>query len=348
MRISRAIHVGLAATAVLGFGAVVPVGAAPIGTGSPPLGVIMDNSTKKAVAFDPATNTVVGSVAVGGANPVGDCSIIGGKAFATTFTSVVRVIDLATSPPALAAGTNSIPISNKGEDIDFTPKGLPIAYVSDGGAIQPLSVLDTSQRKEVTTASTGKDNNSVAALVDGSVLTTSAQDSLVHRLVPVAGAKQPGTLVVTPNTLSVAFPGNLAATPANQTAIVVGNGGITSFDVPGLTYKDSRSIGGSSQSAAVTPDGARVLVRTNSSVVAFSYNQSTGAIGAAPLYTVAEPTTNPVSTYYGIDLLVISSNGSTFYVGRPNAVDVRRVSDGSLITSIVNADIVDPTGICLP
>lgn len=335
---ARGVRLGLVATALLATGMFLPAGAA-----GPSLGVIVDNNTHKAVAFNPATNTVVGAVSIGAAGGH-DCAIQGGNAFVVNFTGVVRVVDLVTSPPSLASGVNSIPISNPGEDLDFV-RGTSTFFVSDGAAPAPLSVDDASKRAETSAFSNGGAFAAVSALADGSALVMDPIANTVRRLVPDRSTSR---LADSGHVLTGVVDGNnLAVPPTGSTALFVGfnPGLIESFAVPAMTPIQSVATSGTAMSAAFTPDGSRVLVRTSTSVQAFTYNTATGAIGAAALYTIPLAATNAA---FGVEQLAISANGQTFYVTRAAGVDVRNVSNGSLVTAITDPNIVDPYGVCLP
>jgi hypothetical protein len=62
--------------------------------------------------------------------------------FVTNLNNQIFVIDLTTSPPSLAGGTNPIPISNVGEDLSISPDGkfLVVAGGSNG-PFEPISVI---------------------------------------------------------------------------------------------------------------------------------------------------------------------------------------------------------------
>ena len=324
------------------------IGVTPPAHAADVLGIVMDNSTKTATVFNATTNSVVGSVGVlSSINGVGDCNIINGLGFATAFDGKLHVVQL--TPPALASGTNSIPIANDGEDVAFS-MATGLAYVSDGGNVQPLSVVNPTSRTQVGTFATGGDNNSVT-VVGNSVLATSDLAQTVRRFVPKAS-----TLTDTGESLALTDePNNVItqATPtkppsANTTALVItrNNHLLTSFTVPGLTPVSTVTIPGTGRgsSGVISPDGTKVFVRTTTDVVGYNYNLSTGAIGSM-LFDKAIPTTNDI--FFGIEQIALYPDGSKLFVSTANAVNVISAVDGSPITTITNPSIVAPTGICL-
>ena len=80
----------------------------------------------------------------------------------------------------LATGINPIPISNYGEDVAITPD-QKFLLVSDGGAFQPISVVDIVGRVEIHAVQLPGATNSVDVSSDGSVLATTL-DGYVNRL----------------------------------------------------------------------------------------------------------------------------------------------------------------------
>ena len=105
--------------------------------------MVADDDTASVTVFDADTDTVLGTVSITPGRAIGDVLITPdqSRGFVTNFNSEVFVIDLTTSPPSLAGGTNPIPISNYGEDLSISPNGR-FLVVSDGSATQQVSVID--------------------------------------------------------------------------------------------------------------------------------------------------------------------------------------------------------------
>ena len=121
------------------------------------LGMVADTATNKVIVFDTDTDTVLGSVPLGG-GLIGDCSVTSDQTlgFVTDLVSRIWVIDLAASPPVLAAAPNPIMISNPGEDTALTHDDR-FLVVCDGFGTHPVSVIDVATRTEVETFSLGTD-----------------------------------------------------------------------------------------------------------------------------------------------------------------------------------------------
>lgn len=310
------------------------------------LGLIVDDALSAVTIFDISTDTILGTVALGtGAyNAFGDCSIApdGTLGFVTSFNAEVWVIDLATG--SLAAGTNPIPISNQGEDTVISADGKYL-LVSDGGAPQPISIIDIATRTEVTTLTVAPDHNSVEALANGSVLVTSSLTGDVYRLT-LDGA---GNLVDTGEVLySGGEPNNVVAAPDGNSGVVVTRAAdqIKSFTIPGLSPVDVRDLSSfMGLSVVINQSGDHVYTRDNGGFVdAFTYNSATAAFGAAPLFSIPISGT---SEYYGMDQMAITTDGTKLYVSQPGAVNVYNAHTGSLLRELTDVSIVAPKGICL-
>jgi hypothetical protein len=156
---------------------------APASAQQGPIGMVIDGQTDTAVVFDAGTDTVLGTVPVDPSHFFGDCSITQDQTlgFVAAYNGLVWVIDLTTSPPSLAGGTNPILLSNTGEDTTITPDQR-FLLVADGSNPQPLSIIDIGSRTEINTFSLGNDHNSVEVLSDGSVLVASLATDMVYRL----------------------------------------------------------------------------------------------------------------------------------------------------------------------
>ena len=304
-------------------------------------------------------NSVVASIPIGSGSAIGDTAITPDQTlgFVTNFANGVWVVDLTTSPPSLAAGTNPIPISNFGEELSVTPDGK-FLLASDGSALQPISVIDIASRAEISTFSTGTDINSHDTCDDGTtVLVTSSRARNLRRLVldPVTG-----TLTGTTDVLSLpafAEPNNVHCAPGSSTGVVVTRfeGAVRSFTIPDLSLVDTRTLADFGISAVFSPGGERVFVRSTSfsgpgAVEAFTYDVATGLLGATPDDSVSVAAAN---TFFGMDQLGISGGGDALYVpeGSPiNAVTILDAADlmAMPLGSITDPGIVQPTGVSLP
>ena len=94
----------------------------------------------------------------------------------------------------------------------------------------------------------------------------------------------------------------------------------------------------------VDPAGDRVYARDSDFVDVFPYNSATGVLGTAPLFSIP---ISGASTFYGVDQMAISADGTELYVSQPNALDVYNAATGALVATITAPDIVSPTGVAV-
>lgn len=318
-------------------------------------GMVADNGSSSVTVFDADTNAVLGTVPIPAGEATGDVLITPDRrlGFVTNFDSKVFVIDLTTTPPSLAGGTNPIPISNFGEDLALSPDGK-FLLVCDGSAVQPISVIDIAARVEIGIFDTGSDNNSIDVCSDGSVLVTSASGGV--RRLTINGS---GVLTDTGETLAVSGPQNVYCAPGARSGLVISywDNLVQSFMIPGLAAVDARALSGTEGgiSGALNQAGDRVYIRSNGGgggeikvatiqaggfVDAFSYNSATGALGASPLLSIPIA---PANTFYGMDQMALS--GNRLYVSQPEALNVYDAGTGNLLASITDVNIVSPSGV---
>jgi DNA-binding beta-propeller fold protein YncE len=329
---------------------VVMLATAPLELSARTLGMVADDETDSVTVFDADTHAILGTVPIPGASPR-SCCVIGEviitpdqtRGFVTSTglsDQHVFVIDLTTSPPSLAGGTNPIPISNRAMDLSISPDGK-FLVVSDSGNFGPISVIDIAAQAEISTFPSDPDTSSVEVCSDGSVLATSFFSANVRRLILSAT----GTLTDTGEVLSVSDPMNVYCAPGAASGVVIRFEAITSFTIPGLSEVDTRTLSGSDTgiSGAINPSGNRVFARSNDpgSIDVFDFNSATGALGASPLLTfsVAE------AGFLGIDQIALHPNGGKLFVSEPNALNVYDPNTGALLDSITDPAIVAPTGV---
>src|SRR5207302_2029381 len=103
------------------------------------------------------------------------------------------------------------------------------------------------------------------------------------------------------------------------------------FTLPGLSSVDSRNLsGGSAINAVFSPIGDRIYVREDRGRVdSFSFNPSTGALGAAPQFSI---TVSSASTFFGIDQIAISPDGRFLYVPQTDRLSIFDASTGALLS----------------
>ena len=323
-------------------------------TAAQTLGMIMDNASRRAVVFNADTDTVTGSVLLGGTAAIGDCSIDSTRrlGFATDRLRHVWAIDL--SSANFASGTSEIPTPDtNGEDISISPDGQHL-LVCAGDSPAPVSVIDIATRSALSPSfSTGSHCNSVEVANNGSVLVTSSDANNVRRL-----AMSPtGTLSDTFEVMSPVdllglpeLPANTVAAPGGASGVVItrtasGSGEVMSFAMPGLTPVHSRQLPGPGVSGVISPAGNRLFVRDPGGVSAFDYNSATGEIGVTPLFTMVAPVNE---VFFGMEQMAVHPNGDKLYVSGQRGVDVYSTSTGILLHTITDtAAILEPTGVCL-
>jgi cysteine-rich repeat protein len=325
----------------------------PLSSAYAQLGIIADDATDSAVVFDAGTDTVVGSVLIGPGTiggGIGDCAITSDQTLGMVADNNHQLwfVDLTTSPPSLAAGTNPVPIQSPGLDVSLSPF-QNFVVICDGSSLAPVSVVDIDSRTEVDTFDLGHDCNSVDVCSDGSVLVTSATQHRVRRLMidPTTG-----TLSDTGERGSFIGPQNIYCSPDASTGMVLHTpgwvGGAMSFSIPGLTVRDSLSNNSSfaARTGAFSPDGAMALIGHDGGsdfVEAYSFDPATGLFGLSPLFTLPLTSIYPA---FGIDQIAFHPDGSKFYVTDSNVVTVHNPA-GTHLASITDPDIVIPTGVCV-
>lgn len=155
---------------------------APLELSARTLGMVANSGS--VTVFDADTHAVLGTVPLntGGGLSIGNVRITPDlkRGLVTGYNFEVFVIDLTTSPPSLAGGTNPIPISNNGEDLSISPDGK-FLVVSGGAGTASMSVIDIAAQAEISTFSTDS-GNSLDVCSDGSVLITAGDPGTVRRL----------------------------------------------------------------------------------------------------------------------------------------------------------------------
>ena len=175
------------------------------------------------------------------------------------------------------------------------------------------------------------------------MLVTSFEIGTVRRLT-IDGT---GTLMDTGEALfSGGRPNNVFCAPGGMSGIVITRDAnqIRSFTILGLEAVNTRTLSGVfGISGLINPVGDRVFTRSNSKVDIFGYHSTTGVLGAAPRLMIPIAGT---TTYFGMDQMALSPNGSTLYVSQPGALNVYDTSTGALLTSVTTTSIDRPTGVC--
>jgi hypothetical protein len=318
---------------------------APLELSARTLGMVANNATDSVTVFDGDTYAVLGTVPIPPGRAIGDVLITRNlkRGFVTNFDHKVFVVDLTTSPPSLARGTNPIPISNGGEDLSISPDGR-FLVVSDGSHDEPISVINIAAQAEISTFSTGDGANSVDVCSDGSVLFASFFFYQTVGRLTLSGA---GTLTDTGEILYVPDPVNVYCAPGAKSGVVITSeleGGVSSFTIP-LSWVDYRELveSESAMTGAINRAGKRVFARSNpGSIDVFSFDQTTGALGASPRRTFKVA---GAPSFLGMDQIALHPKGGKLFVSEPGAVKVYNPSTGASLGAITDPAIVNPTGV---
>jgi Ca2+-binding RTX toxin-like protein len=318
------------------------------------LGMVADHETISVTVFDADTHAILGTVPITpvGSADTGDVLITPDlkRGFVTITNNSFSVIDLTTSPPSLAGGTNPIFTSTQANDLSISPDGK-FLVVSSFFSRQPISVVDIATQAEINTFFTGTDAFAVDTCSDGSVLAASIQENTVRRLT-LSGT---GILTDTGEVLSLTgrSPTNVFCAPGAQSGIVIelgdvgAQGTVTSFTIPGLSEVDTRPLSGVSDfghNGTIHPSGNRVFVRSFSPglIEVFSFNSATGALGASPMLTFPVGDTTSLGS---IDDIALHPNGTKLFVSEFGVLNVYDPNTGALLASITDPNIVRPTGV---
>jgi hypothetical protein len=304
------------------------------------IGMVASDGVDAVTVFDADADVATGSVPVGTTGSLtGDCSITPdqGRGFVTTFGHEVWTID--TTVPALAGPPNPIPIANYGEDTALSPDGK-FLLVCDGSAEEPVSVVDVATQVEIGTFPLGASCNSVDVCDDGSVLVTTYVPGAVRRLT-IDGT---GTLTDTGESFALPNAINVYCAPGSASGLVVVVGPkITSFTIPGLVAADAVVLPDAAISGAMNRAGTRVFIRHLSAVDAFTFVPATGALGAAPLFSIPVAGTN---AFFGMEQMALHPNDTKLYVSEGPVVNVYDSASGAFLTSITDPSMSETTGIC--
>ncbi len=311
------------------------------------IGMVTDEYSGAVTVFDADTDTVLGSVSVLPGVTLYDCSIlaVAGLGFVVDFNYNVWVIDLLSTPPSLASGTNPIPISNCGEETAITADGK-FLLVCDGGAWQPISVVDIASRAEVSTFYLDYECTTLDVSNDGSVLAGAGWQGIVHRLTIDAS----GNVTDTGEWLSGVDPTNVYLSPGGASGIVVNFdwNQIHSVAVPGLALVDTRPLSGSwGISGLIDAPGGRVFARSDGGYVdVFAFDPITAQLSASPVLTFGIAGAMP---YWGVEQMALHPAGTKLYVPESwwGCLDVFDPGTGALLRSITGPDILSPLGVCV-
>ncbi|MCI0443225.1 Ig-like domain-containing protein, partial [bacterium] len=304
-------------------------------------GLVADNTTNSVVVFDPGTDTVTGVVSIpfnGGVIGDVEVSLDGNWGFVSNFGNQVYVIDLNATPPQLASGTNPISISQVGEDLALTPDGK-FLLSSGGGGNNTISVIDIASRTETGTFSSPC--NGIQVCADNSIVTVA--DGGGSRRLTIDGS---GVITDTGETFPFGT-NNPGCGRAGLTGLApdFNFANISAYSIPGMGQTDQDSLSSGGQTVVLNRDGNKLFVRStncnNPFIDFFDYDFLSGQMTYSGITIPLAAT--PVDCWYGIDLLALY--GDKLYASETGMLNVYSTNDGSLIGSITDSAIVDPTGV---
>jgi hypothetical protein len=309
------------------------------------IGLIGDGGARSVFVFDANTDTIIGQVNTGfGPNCYGDSVITSdlSRAYVATLQGAIWVIDLTTSPPSLASGTNPFEITNFGFDLALTADDR-FLLVAAGNTPQEVAVVDLSTQIVVDEFGTGQDTVAVDVGPDGSVLIASENLNRVRRLT-IDGA---GQLTDTGEFLVENFALNVYALPSGVGLVISWlDGLVRSFTVPGLTPIETLPTAGTgiAMAALSDPSRNRIYVRQDRAVQAYPFDAATGDFGTTPIWNV--PASN-IPNCFGIDRLTLHPDGSKLYNTGPRVVQIRDPESGAVLATLAHAAMRQPSTITI-
>ena len=317
------------------------------------IGMVADGSSESAVVFDANTDSVLGAVQLGDGAPVcfGDCVITSDltRGYVATQFAEIWIVDLTTTPPSLASGTNPILINNNGLDLALSPDDRFL--VSCGGnANQQLEVVDLTT---LTLVGTFTSSSWVTAEVgpDNSVVIASEGGDRVRRLVldATGNLTNPGEVMreTMPLNISIVPDGSIGLLVTypllNLMGQIVSPGRVRSFTIHGMLPIQTFTPPGTDfiVNAIADPGASRAYVRRELTLLALPFDAATGFFGGTPIWSVA---LGDIIPCYGNEQLVLHPNRSKLYTTIPTGVQVVDAATGALITTITHPDLPLPTG----
>lgn len=310
------------------------------------LGMVADNAVDRIAIFDADTDVVTSNFAPVPGDAVGDCAVSSDErlGFTTNSSSEIFIIDLKAGQSA-ASTRSGVSISNLGVDMSLSPDNAYLVLAGGGALAQPLSVIDTRQRAEISTTSPFTDHTSVEFCDDGTLLITTTHGELFsakpdNALYDASLGADGQVSLMGSRISSGAQPNNSACAPGSRAGVMLDrSGGLTSFTLPGLELADFEAMHAEYGVAAVfNRAGTRLYVRTSNTVEAYAFDPLTGEMQRD--WTRKMP---PSSTYYGMDQIAMHPQGGKLYVDGGDAMLILDPGSGIEAGSISTGDA---TGIC--
>jgi hypothetical protein len=310
----------------------------------PERGMVID-SYGMLFVFDTDPASIVAAIRLdqpgGGAT---DCLISadGRRGYVTDLQHRVWVIDLTSSPPQLAAGVNPISISGFGTDVAATPDGQ-FLVVANGGLTPPsISVVDLAARTS-SSFNPGVPAHAVDVCSDGSVLIASALTGGGIRRFKIDAA---GHLTDAGDGLFVANPYNVYCAPGAASGIAMTfDGQIQTFRIPGLTPVSHRTLPAYGAAGAISKDGLKFYGRSFFGVTAFDFDQATGELGPAAIFSTTAGSAGLFNTA-GSEQVALDLPDAKVYVPERHQLGVVDAGTGFALAPLLMPDLLGSGGIC--
>lgn len=286
--------------------------------GAATLGMASDPGSERLSVFDANLDTVTASLEGGPGPALGDCVISADERLGVSSSnnSEITFIDLDTARSGPTQSGARVPISNLGVDLALSPDDAWLVLAGGGGLQQPLSVVDTTTRSEVSTSALFADNTSVEFCDNGTLLVTTingaAYGGQADNALYDAGLDSQGRISLLGHRLSSgAQPNNTACAPGSLAGVLLDReGGVTSFTLPDLEPVSNQSTGAApALAAAFSADGRQLYVRSGHAVHAYDFSPVTGHMSLAWEQDAPE-----TSTYFGMELIALHPSGEKLYV----------------------------------
>ena len=282
------------------------------------LGMLTDNESDELRLFDADTGVVVASLQGNHGQINGDCALSRDEStgFTSNAGSNISVFQFLDAESGKTAEISSIAISNAGVDLSLSPDGRFLVSAGAGRVDEPLSVIDTVSKVEVTTSAPFLDHTSAEFCDDGTLLLTTTYGNTFAKpfdnAIYDAYLNADGELQLVGNRLSSgAQPNNSSCAPGSSAGVLLDReAGLTSFTLPGIRKADFAALqGGTAVAAVFNRSGDRLYVRTTYTVEAFDFNPINGMMKADWVQPVSFS-----AEYFGIDQIAIDPLSGNLYV----------------------------------
>ena len=239
------------------------------------------------------------------------------------------------------------------EDITISADGT-WATVTDGGSSPNLMFLNLSTNTLTNYALTTPSGSAQANVIIGQ--TVIVADYFGQRL--IYGQTNAGhTALLSETPVSTAYrPVNLAVNPAGTLLIAAmdngsGTGGVQAFTFSGGVLSPASSLDvGATQSVVFSPDGTRAYALTSTApntLVEIAISGSTLSLTGRTANLLG----NSTSSFFGIDALAMSADGTFMIAGNPGpgapTQNIVRVETATMAPSTITLGVNYPVGVAL-